>query len=152
MNNFKFSPYLKLQCPLNSALFSNEWEFSSFPSEWKIVPDSMQACMLGIFSRVQFFVTLWTVAHQAPLSRGFPRQEYWSELPLPSPGYLPDPGIEPQSPVFAGRFFTAEPPGKPINSVEWLLTRVTHQNPREPVLLLMMEFLNPLAQVPLQGF
>ena len=45
------------------------------------------------------FATLWTVAHWAPLSTGFPRQEYWSGLPFPSPGDLPDPGIEPTSPV-----------------------------------------------------
>ena len=44
-------------------------------------------------------VTSWTVAHPAPLSMGFFRQEYWSELPFPIPGDLPDPGIEPKSPV-----------------------------------------------------
>ena len=51
------------------------------------------------FSRVQLFETPWTVAHQAPLSTGFSRQEYWSGLPLPSPGDLPDPGVEPVSPA-----------------------------------------------------
>ena len=56
--------------------------------------------------------TPWTVAHQAPLSLGFPRQEYWSELPFPSPGDLPNPGIKPASPALAGGFFTTEPPGK----------------------------------------
>ena len=59
------------------------------------------------------FVTPWTVAHQAPLSMGFPRQEYWSGVPLPSPGDLPDPGLQPESPVLAYGFFTTEPPGKP---------------------------------------
>ena len=54
----------------------------------------------------------WTVAHQAPLSMGFPRQEYWSRLPLPSPGDLPDPGIEPTSPALAGEFFTTESSAK----------------------------------------
>ena len=65
--------------------------------------------MLSHFSHVQLFATLWTVAHQASLSTGFPRQEYQSEVPFPSPGALPDPGIEPSSlmsPVLAGRFFT----------------------------------------------
>ena len=60
--------------------------------------------------------TPWTVACLAPLSMGFPRQEYWSRLPFPSPGTLPDPGIEPvflASPVLAGRFFKAELSGKP---------------------------------------
>ena len=50
---------------------------------------------------------------QAPLSLGFSKQEYWSGLPFPSPGYLSDPRIEPASPALAGRFFTTEPLGKP---------------------------------------
>ena len=45
------------------------------------------------------FVTSWTIAYQTPLSMGFPRQEYWSGLPFPSPGALPDPGVEPRSPA-----------------------------------------------------
>ena len=59
-------------------------------------------------------MTLWTVACQDPLFTGFPRQEYWSGLSFPSPEDLPDPGIEPESPALAGRFFIMEPPGKPI--------------------------------------
>ena len=51
------------------------------------------------FNRVRLFATPWTVAHQAPLSMGFSRQEYWSGLPFPSPGDLPHPGIEPESPA-----------------------------------------------------
>ena len=50
-------------------------------------------------SRVQLFATPWTVAYQAPLSMGFSRQEYWNGLPFPSPGDLPNPGIEPRSPA-----------------------------------------------------
>ena len=57
--------------------------------------------------------TPWTIAREAPLSVESPRQEYWSELPFPSPGDLPDPEIEAPSPALAGRFFTTEPPGKP---------------------------------------
>ena len=68
-------------------------------------------------SRVQLFVTPWTVARQAPLSTGFPRQEYWRGLPFPPPGDLPDPGINPTSPALAGRFFTTEPPGKPFEKL-----------------------------------
>ena len=52
-------------------------------------------CVLSSCSRVWLFLTLWTVAHQAPLSMGFPRQEYWSGLPCPSPGDLPSPGMNP---------------------------------------------------------
>ena len=62
------------------------------------------------------FVTPWTIACQAPLSMGFPGQEYLSGLPFRSLGDLPNPGIEPESPVspaLAGGFFTTEPPGKP---------------------------------------
>ena len=58
-------------------------------------------------------MTPWTVVHKTPLSMGFPRQEYWSGLPFPSPGDLPDPGIEPASSASADRFFTSGPPGKP---------------------------------------
>ena len=54
-----------------------------------------------------------TVAFQAPLSMGFPRQEYWGGLPVPSPGDHPNPGTEPMSPALAGGFFTTEPSGKP---------------------------------------
>ena len=74
----------------------------------------------GILSLVQLFVTPWTVAHQAPLSMGFSRQESWSGLQFPPPGDLPDLRIESMSPVFptlAGGFFTTEPPGKPFSSV-----------------------------------
>ena len=72
--------------------------------------------MLSHFSRVRLFATLWTVAYQAPLSIGFSRQEYWSGLPCPAPGDLPDPGIKPvslTSPALLGRFFTTSVPGKP---------------------------------------
>ena len=68
--------------------------------------------------------TPWTVAHQAPLSMKFSRQKYWRGLPFPPPGDLPDPGIEPASPVsptLAGRFFTLEPPDiyMNVNNLEW---------------------------------
>ena len=63
-------------------------------------------------SCVSLFHNPWTLALQGPLSIGFPRQEYWSRLPFPSPGGLPDPGIEPVSPITACGFFTTEPPGK----------------------------------------
>ena len=78
--------------------------------------------MLSHFSRVQLFVTLWTVARQAPLSLEVSRQEYWSGLPCPLPGDLPNPGIEPESlmsPALADGllllllFLPLVPPGKP---------------------------------------
>ena len=64
------------------------------------------------FSRVRLSATPWTVAHQAPLSMGFSRQEYWSGLPFPSPGDLPDPGIEPRSSTLQADALPSEPPGK----------------------------------------
>ena len=69
----------------------------------------MCACVLScsdMQSHVQLFAIQETVAHQAPLPMGFPRQEYWSGLPFPSPGDLLDPGIEPTSSAMIGRFFT----------------------------------------------
>ena len=68
-------------------------------------------------SHVQLFGTPWTVAHQAPLSMGFSRQEYWSGLPFPSPGDLPDPGIKPGSPALQADSLPSEPPEKPKNIV-----------------------------------
>ena len=65
------------------------------------------------FSRVWLFAAPWAIAHQAPLSLKFSKQEYWSGLPFPTPGDRPDPGMEPTSPALAGEFFTTEPPGKP---------------------------------------
>ena len=70
----------------------------------------MHTCVLSRFTRVRLFATPWTVARQAPLSTGFSRQEYWSGLPCPPPGDLPDSGIIPvslPSPALAGSFFTA---------------------------------------------
>ena len=78
--------------------------------------------MLSCFNQVQLFVTPWTIAHQALLSMEFSRQEYWSGLPCPPPGDLPDPGMEPKSllsPALASVFFTTnatwEAPLKRIN-------------------------------------
>ena len=73
-------------------------------------------------SCVRLFVTLWTVAYQAPPSMGFSRQEYWSGLPFPSPGDLPDPGIEPRSPALEADALTSEPPGKLKVDVFWELS------------------------------
>ena len=64
------------------------------------------------------FATVWTVAHQVPLSTGFSKQEYWSGLPFPPPEDLPNPRTKTISPALAGRFFTTEPPGKPV----WVYT------------------------------
>ena len=65
-------------------------------------------------STVQLFATLWTVAYQAPQSMGFSRQEYWSGVPFPSPGDLPNPGIEPRSRALQADALLSELPGKPL--------------------------------------
>ena len=69
-------------------------------------------CVFEMLSRVRLFVTPWMVALQAPLSMGFSRQGYWSGLPCPPPGNLPDPGIEPGSPILWAGSLPSEPPGK----------------------------------------
>ena len=82
----------------------------------------MHACMISCFSHVQFFATPWTVAFQAPLSMGFSRQEYWSGLPGPPPGGLPDPGMEPtslMSPALAGGFCTTSATGSALTILHW---------------------------------
>ena len=76
-------------------------------------------------SRVRLFATPWTVAHQAPLSMEFSRQEYWRGLPFPSPGDLPDPGIEPGCPTLQADALPSEPSGNPMTytpSNEWTMT------------------------------
>ena len=73
------------------------------------LPKMLYECELTCFSHVQLFMTPWTVACQAPLSMGFSKQEYWSGLPCPPPGALPNPGTKPKSlmsPALAGGFFT----------------------------------------------
>ena len=82
--------------------------------------DVMHACMLSHFSHVRLFVTLWTVACQAPLSMGFSRQEYWNELPCPPPGEIPDPGTKPislVSPALVRSSLPLVPPEKPLDVV-----------------------------------
>ena len=78
--------------------------------------------MLSHFSHVRLFVTLWTVARQAPLSMGFSRQEYWNGLACPSPGDLPNPGSEPMAPALQMDSLPAELPEKPQNK------NTAHQN------------------------
>ena len=99
--------------------------------EFPFPKSNFQDSLRGVFCRARFEVqcsaqpclTSWTVAHQAPLSMEFPRQEYWSGLPLPTPGDLPDPRMEPTSlvsPALAGKFFSTAPCGKP----SWVWIRI----------------------------
>ena len=83
----------------------------------------------GVYSlsHVQLFATPQTVAHQAPQSMGFPRQEHWSGLPFASPEDLPDPGIKPASPALAGRFSTTEPPRKSSPFYSFAFIRMSYK-------------------------
>ena len=83
-----------------------------------LLPENSLTFKLDFYSSISFaiFATLWTVAYQASQSIGFSRQEYWSGLPLPSPGDLPDPGIEPGSPASQADSLPAELSGKPKSS------------------------------------
>ena len=88
------------------------------------------------FSHLQFFATPWTVAYQVPLSMGFSRQEYWSGLPCPPPGDLPNPGIKPRSlttPALAGRFFTTSTTWKAMT--QWLRLCLPMQEMQVPSLV-----------------
>ena len=87
--------------------------------------------MRAVTSVVPNSATLWTVAHQTPLSMGLSRQEDWSGLPFPPSGDLPDSGTEPKSLAslaLAGRFFTTEPPGKPHTFCHLILIRDTSES------------------------
>ena len=97
--------------------------------------------VLSWFSRVWLFATLWTVARQAPLSMGFSRQEYWSELSCPPPGGLPDPRIEPMSltfPALAAGFFTT-------SSITWEVTIFAITEVQVPLSLLTTQIWMPLV-------
>ena len=77
-------------------------------------------CVLTDFNHVQLFATPWTVAHQAPVVMEFPRQEYWSGLPFPSPGDLPDPGIEPTFPALQADSLPLSHQGSPYRLITTL--------------------------------
>ena len=109
--------------------------FDSFTCPQKIKENTVHFPLNGVFvyrrcvcmfncCHVQLFATPWTIVLQAPLSMGFPRQEYRSRLPFPPPRDLSDPRIETASPVssaLAGGFFTTEPPGKPSSNLHFFL-------------------------------
>ena len=97
---------------LNLIIWSDQMKFRLAGS---CVPASQS------LSHVPLFAASWTVARQAPVCMAPSRQEYWSELPFPTPEALPNPGIEtvsPASPSLAGRFLTTEPPGKAGRFIE----------------------------------
>ena len=96
-------------------------------SEEKARTPESERVSCPVVSSVWLFTTPWTAAHQAPLSTGFPRQEYWSGLPFPSPGDLPHPGIEPRTPALRTDSLLSEPQGlEPIRTQEKDVIQSTH--------------------------
>ena len=87
-------------------------------SEWIYLCEALCDSKNLSFPFVWIFATPWTVAQQAPLSMGFPRQEYWSGLPCPPPGDLPNPGSEPKSPALQAGSLHSESPGKSFSFKE----------------------------------
>ena len=96
-------------------ILRGQFSFSYFSNSKHSAGQIQMLVVVQSLSCVRLFATPWTVAHQALLSMGFPRQEYWSGLPFPPPGTLPDPVIEPKSlasPALAGGFFTTKDKSK----------------------------------------
>ena len=87
---------------------------SSWYRDWTCISYASCCCWWQVLKCVWLFVTPWTVAHQAPLSTEFSRQEYWSGLPRSPLGDLPDPGMAPWSPALQADSLPSEPPGKPL--------------------------------------
>ena len=106
ISQYKPSPKRKWEDLTNLAVLSTQSELT-------------KSVEVKSLSHVWLLATPWTVAHQAPLSKGFSRQESWSGLPFPSPGDLPNPGIEPRSPTLQADALTSEPPGKHNQICKW---------------------------------
>ena len=96
--------------------------FSKVPYLYKEYHLNLHLCVQSHFSSIGLFATLWIAAYQALLSMGFSRQEYWSGLPFPSPGDLPNPGIKPRSPTLQADTLTSVPPGKQMKVAQLCLT------------------------------
>ena len=92
---------------------TSKLHFNPWVAKVSEITCNIGTCVLSSFSHIRLFATLWTLAHQAPPSMEFSRQQYWSGLPFPSPGDLPNPGIEPRSPALHADALPSERPGKP---------------------------------------
>ena len=111
----------KVTCGIHSftnfilCLFKTTFGMKPYLWCWKLIFHSIHGivCVCESLSCVQLFATPWSVAHQALLSMKLLRQEYWSGLPFPSPGGLPNPGIKPRSPALGANSLPSELPGKP---------------------------------------
>ena len=124
-NLFFSSQQMRNKCLMSSDsyVFSDSL-IAQIPSFLKMIWCNIMCvcvCVFELLSRVRFLATPWTIARQAPLSMGFSRQEYWSGLPFPSPGDLPNLEIEPGSPALQADSLPSEPQGKPQNTLLSLL-------------------------------
>ena len=99
-----------------SLCLTNSWSLLKFLSIKSVMPSNhlilYHTVCVKLLSLIRLFATPWTVGHQTPLSMRFSRQEYWSGLPFPSPGDLPDPRIEPRSPALQADALPSESPGR----------------------------------------
>ena len=107
--NFRGSSWPRDQTHVSCVSCTGRWILHCFTWE---APEELLKVKVKSLSRVRLFATPWTVAYQAPPSMGFFRQEYWSGFPFPSPGDLPNPGVEPRFPALEANALTSEPPGK----------------------------------------
>ena len=136
MSRLQGCPVLLL-CPhvplgFTSAVSGSVCNSIHFHSLQKSPARNQAVCVLSLYSPVRHFVTPWTVAHQVPLSMGFSRQEYWSELPFPMMGDLPYPEIKPASlmfPALARGFFTTSATWE---AAETRLVLLYHPPPASP--------------------
>ena len=95
---------------IHIEITNTQYSWIKFLFYWSEIHKTYNCCLIAKSCLTD--ATPWTIAHQAPLSMGFPRQEYWSGLKFPSLGCLPDPGIKHESPAMTGRFFTTGLPEK----------------------------------------
>ena len=93
-----------------------------FVTEFVLMRQTCECVDAQSLKHIRVFAAPWTVAHQAPLSMEFSRQEYWSGLPFPTPGDLPNPVIKPVSPALTDGFFTTAPPGKSTEEIKGIET------------------------------
>ena len=128
-----FSGHILFHHMAEAQASKSSWANTFKASDWTWVPPNFVGPKQGDSSRMEMFqkgaerkvkvlvtqlcllsVTPWTITHQTPLSMGFSRQEYWSGLPFPLPGGIPDPGMKPGSPALQADSLPSEPPGKPL--------------------------------------
>ena len=121
-----FSWFCQPHLLIKAGVMGNSIWFNKQIAEYLLSINCLQGLVDRWLSCVRLFVTPWTVFHQAPLSMGFPRQEYWRRLPFPSPGDLPDPGIETTSPALQADSLPLSHQGSP-STRPWATYQADHK-------------------------